>query len=140
MPFLVRLRDQPSSYYQRFSRYEILPFWNHSGLTDTRIFFGKMQYPNGIKKHIWHLLQFFQGLPKLWLISTGLLAGGMKSTGSCLRLYGTSLYLKYDHINWGFKIPVLLYTFVNKTSSMVCEESHCCLIAVDHHKSRQTGK
>ena len=140
MLFLVKLRDQPSSYYQRFSRYEILPFWDHSGLIDTRIFFGKMQYPNGIKKHIWRLLQFFQGLPKLWLIFTELLAGRIKSTGPRLRLYGTSLYLKYDPINWGLKIPVLLYTFVNKTSGMVGEGSHCCLIVVDYHKSHQTDK
>ena len=42
------------------------------------------------------------------------LAGGMKSTGPRLKLYGTFLYLKYDHMNWGFKVPVLLYISVNK--------------------------
>ena len=42
------------------------------------------------------------------------LAGGMKTTGPRLKLYGTYLYLKYDHINSGFKVPVLLYISVNK--------------------------
>ena len=40
--------------------------------------------------------------------------GGMKSTGPRLKLYETFLYLKYDHINWGFMVPVLLYISNNK--------------------------
>ena len=29
-------------------------------------------------------------------------------------LFQIFLYLQYDHINWGFKVPLLLYIFVNK--------------------------
>ena len=64
----------------------------------------------------------------------------MKSTGPRLKLYGASLYLKYDHINWGFKVPVLLYIFFNENRKSVGEGTRCCLIAVDHHKRRQTDK
>ena len=46
-----------------------------------------------------------------WILD---LAGGMKSTGPRLKLYGTSLYLKYNHINWEFQVPVLLYISINK--------------------------
>ena len=38
----------------------------------------------------------------------------MESAGTRLKLYGTSLHLKYDYINLGFKVPVLLYISVNK--------------------------
>ena len=61
MPFLVKFRGQPSSYNERFSRYEIFPFWNHFSLfwakkcdfyrvTDTRLYFGNKQYPNDVQK------------------------------------------------------------------------------------------
>ena len=61
MAFLVKMRGQPSSYDQRFSRYEIWPFWYlfapfwaqkwdlYTG-TDTRLFFGNKQFPNDVKK------------------------------------------------------------------------------------------
>ena len=64
----------------------------------------------------------------------------MKSARPRLRLCGTSLHLKYDHINWGFKVPVLLYISVNKNPSVAGEGTRCCLIVLDHHKRRQTDK
>ena len=46
-----------------------------------------------------------------WIVD---ISGGIKSTGPRLKLYETFLYLKYDHMNWGFKAPVLLYISINK--------------------------
>ena len=55
------MRGQPSSYDQRFSRYEILPFWDlftpfwaqkwdlFMG-TETRLFFGNKTFPKDVKK------------------------------------------------------------------------------------------
>ena len=62
MAILVKMRGQPSSYDQRFSRYEILPFWDpfapfwahkwdlYTG-TDTRLFFCNKQFPKDVKKN-----------------------------------------------------------------------------------------
>ena len=85
MPFLVKMRGQPSSYKQRFSINGILPFWDHFALfwaqkwgsTELQTLDFFLIINNTLmmsKKHIWHLLQFVQGLAKLLLIFTGLLS------------------------------------------------------------------
>ena len=58
MPFLVKMRGQPSSYKQRFSIYGILPFWDYFGpkngasteIQTVDFFFDNNQYPNNVKK------------------------------------------------------------------------------------------
>ena len=62
------------------------------------------------------------------------LAGRIKGTGPRLKLYGTSQYLKYDHVKYFCVLPSI------KTESVFGEGTLCCLIAVDHHKRCQTGK
>ena len=65
----------------------------------------------------------------------------MKSNGPCLRLYGTSRYLRYDHVNWRFKEALLLYISIIKNRKCLWrKETLLCLIAVDHQKWRQTVK
>ena len=84
MPNLIKMRGQPSSYDQRVSRYEILPFWDlfapfwaqkwdfHRG-TGTKIFFGDKQYPNDVKKSY---LTFIAICSRSNAVFTGLITRG----------------------------------------------------------------
>ena len=68
------------------------------------------------------------------------LAGGMKNTEPGLKLYGTSLHLKYDNITGSSSHQHFCIFPSIKTAGVVGEGTRCCLIAVDHHKKRPTDK